>query len=143
MNVQQDLNVSMGDASAAAASAGPLAARTPVSTGGLIVGGTSHVTYTPFSESPALEGLFEMNDGTNAISRDSWNPGGSLITGGLRDGGRPGHDLDQDLGRGRWQDRDRQNPYATPEPSTWILIGSGLLLIGAYAGLRRRHAINF
>jgi hypothetical protein len=151
--LQNDLNASLRDASDASAAAGPLAStRAPV-TGGLVVnGGGAGATYTPFSGSAAFDGLFEMGDHTSSVTKGSWDPEGPVIASSGGHGGR-GRGRDNDRGRGRGHDRDRgrhrdrerdrHNPYATPEPSTWLLLGSGLLAIGAYTGLRRRQALNF
>ncbi|HXV15034.1 MAG TPA: PEP-CTERM sorting domain-containing protein [Candidatus Krumholzibacteria bacterium] len=145
--LQNDLNASLRDASDASSAAGPLAStRTPV-TGGLVVnGGGTGASYTPFSGSAAFDGLFEMNQESGTVTRGSWDPSGPVIASSGGRGGRD-RDRDRDRGRGRYRDRDRPrdrpNPYATPEPSTWVLLGSGLLAIGAFAGLRRRQALSF
>lgn len=140
--LQQDLNSTLRDAAEASAPAGPLAStRAPVTSGGFMVndGGSSGAAYTPFGGSAALDGLFDVQHGPGALVSGSWSPNGPVVAGNHGHGGRRGRGRD----RG-WDDkRDRDNPYATPEPSTWVLIGSGLLMLGAYAGLRRRDAVNF
>ncbi len=148
--LQQDLNASLREAAESSAPAGPLAStREPIAGGGLMVNGSS---YTPFSGSQALDDLFQIDNGSGAITRGAWDPNGPVIAGNGNHGGGRGRDNDRDRGRGRdrdrdrdrdRKDRDRDNPYATPEPSTWMLLGSGLLILGAYAGLRRREALGF
>jgi len=69
-----------------------------------------------------------------------------LTPGDMRDAGRisidNGSNGRERLGRrGRHDDRNRRNdPYAAPEPSTWMLLGTGLAMLGIYAALRRRTA---
>jgi hypothetical protein len=119
--LQQDLNASLRDAAEATTLAGPLASKRAPIAGGFMVndGAASRATYVPFGETAALNDLFRIER----------NPGTKLD--GLFDTGGPvtaGH--------------DRGSPYATPEPSTSVLLVSGLLLLGAYGSLRRRGATN-
>jgi hypothetical protein len=105
----------------------------------VIDGVSSQATYAPLNGSAALDGLFQMERGERFVG-GSWDPRepGIAANGGRGDrGGR--HDRYR-RDRDRW--RERQNPYATPEPSTSVLFAAGLLLLGAYVGLRRRDATN-
>lgn len=143
VTLQQDLNATLRDAADATAPGGSLASSRPsIAAGGLLVnGGTTGATFAPFSESAAQDGLFEMGNESSTLTGGSWSPSGT---------GRSGFDTSGRHGGDRWgggrdwrHGRDRDNPYATPEPATWMLLGSGLLLLGTYAGLRRRYAMNF
>ena len=142
--LQNDLNASLLDAAEASSPAGPLASkRAPVSGGGFMVtdGVSTHATYAPFSGSAALDGLFDVQRESGGIVGGTWDPRGPVIATNGGRGGRGGrHNRDRDRDRDRW--RDRHNPYATPEPSTSVLFAAGLLLLGAYVGLRRRDATN-
>lgn len=140
---QHYLNASLLDAAEASSPAGPLASkRSPVSGGGFLVldGASARATYAPFAGSSAVEGLFDAGGDSDQQVGTSWDSRGPIIAANHGRGGRGGHNRDRDRDRDRR--RDRQDPYATPEPSTWVLFGSGLLLLGAYAGLRRRDAMN-
>jgi hypothetical protein len=135
--LQQGLNASLREATDATAPGGSLVSIRPsIAGGGLLVnGGTSGAVFAPFGESAAQDGLFEMGNESGSLTTGSWSPSG-IGHGGIEANG--GH-----WGGGDWR-RDRGgNPYATPEPATWMLLGSGLLFLGAYARLRRRYAMNF
>jgi hypothetical protein len=133
--VQHDLNASLRDA-ATSVPTGSLVAlpRASAGSGGLIItgtssltGGTTGSTYQPFNSSSAYDNLFDSYD--ESIGQIYWDPaarrgGDGTTAGGIGIGGR----------------RDRDNPVATPEPATWLLIISGLLLVGTYARLRNRFA---
>jgi hypothetical protein len=119
------LNASLRDAADATAPSGSLSPNHPsIVGGGLLVNpGESGAMFTPFTETGASSDLFEMRAEPIGIST-GWSSNGTG-SGGYETYGR----------------RDR-NPYAAPEPSTWMLLGAGLLMLGAYAGLRRRQAVN-
>lgn len=137
VTLQQGLNASLRDAADATAPGGSLVSNRPsIEGGGLLVsGGSTGAVFAPFSESAAQDGLFEMgNESGGAVTR-VWSP----TTGGRGGLETSGHWGGQDWRHGH----DRDNPYATPEPATWMLLGSGLLLLGAYARLRRRYAMSF
>lgn len=136
--LQQNLNATLRDAAEASAPSGSLApTRPPIAVGGLMVnGGGSGAMYAPFAESAAQDGLFEMGN-SSSLKTGSWESATGTSRGGVETTGNR-------WGGGDWRrDRDRGNPYATPEPATWVLLGSGLLFLGAYAGLRRRYAMSF
>jgi hypothetical protein len=133
---QHDLNVSLRDA-ATDVHTGSLAtlSRPSAGSGGLIISGTSSLTgrtssstFQPFSNSSAYDGLFDPNDGS--VGRMYWDPAAGKHGSGTSGGGVGG-------GFGR---RDRGNPIATPEPSTWLLIAVGLLLVGTYNRFRNRFS---
>lgn len=127
--IQHDLNASLRDAAADVPTGALVAATRPRgSGGGLVISagssygrGAANSTYRPFDRSSASAGLFESQD--ESIGRIHWDPADTKSSG---------------KGMGGFGHRDRGNPVATPEPSTWVLLLSGLLLLGTYAGLRRR-----
>lgn len=134
--LQNDLNASLLDAAEASTQAGPLASKlASVSGGGFLVidGVSSQATYAPLDGSDALEGLFQMERESRLVG-GAWDPREPSIT------RRGRHDRQYDREGDRF--RHRHDPYATPEPSTSVLFAAGLLLLGAYVGLRRHNATN-
>ena len=123
--LQQNLNASLRDAADATAPSGSLSLNRPsIVGGGLLVNtGESGAMFTPFTETGSSSDLFEMRAEPIGISTGWSSKSSPVVSGGYETYGR----------------RDR-NPYATPEPSTWMLLATGLLVLGAYAGLRRRQA---
>jgi hypothetical protein len=166
---QEDLNASLQDHADASPSVGTLGGAPAVRpSGGFLIGGASSTgwQYTPYAGS-ALEGLFGSSEvgpdgsarGGNGNVRDPLQMGDRRGGGGdgrrgggghwdndRRGGGRDGrHGGGGQGGRhggGNRRDRDRNRPYATPEPSTWATLGAGILMLGVYAGLRRREALG-
>ena len=135
--LQHDLNATLEQAAKAAAPVGPVASSPAPASGGLMVNsGATGPSFSPFIESPALDDLFSIpNDQhTIGIARDSWTIGKPDIANQGNGNGKGPKDPDKEKDR----DRKRDNPYATPEPSTWMLIGSGLVMLGGYAVVRRR-----
>jgi hypothetical protein len=132
--IQHDLNTSLRDAATSVPNV-PLAPspRASAGSGGLIIGETDPVVgstttsvYQPFNDTAAQDGLFNSHEEVGSIH---WDPAGTR-------GGQTGGEL----GGGGIGRRDRGNPHATPEPATWLLIVSGLLLVGSYARLRNRFS---
>lgn len=132
--LQHDLNASLSNAAADVPAGALVAPSHRVGSGGGLVigtassydGGSSRSTYRPFSGSAATDGLFDNQD--ESIGRGHWDPTDYRLAG-------------KDVTLGGFGRRDRGNPHATPEPSTWVLLASALLLMGTYAGLRRRAAL--
>lgn len=143
VTLQQGLNETLRSAAEATAPSALGSNRPSLAMGGLLVNESgSGAAYTPFSESDASNSLFEMPNGSSdAFTSGSWST--ETSRGGLQTEGRGRGRGRDDWGPGRrdWP-RDRDNPYATPEPSTWMLLGSGLLMLVAYAGWRRRQAAS-
>jgi hypothetical protein len=107
------------------------------------------------AEAPAVEGGAYVlqkdgtggNSGTNTKFENVFTPGDSHESGRIsintRDGSvhtRPSRFDGNNRGGGG---RDHRNdPHAAPEPSTWMLLGTGLAMIGGYVMIRRRAALE-
>jgi hypothetical protein len=136
--VQHDLNTSLSDAATGAASIS-LGALPGASAGSSpLTDGSTSFAYQQFNTTSASSGLFPLLSTvaglgviailyhTESTSSIRWDPAGSRLgpMGGLPGGGGIG----------------RREPHATPEPATWLLLVSGLLLAGTYACLRHRFS---
>ena len=144
--IQNGLNASLreaADASAPTALAGPSA---PSSSGGFLL--TTEPGSASSYGSPggsAMEHLFNPDSerGVSAISRGV--APGTIVAGnsGNGHGNRHGDkirdaDKDKDKDKGKKDGKGGGGVHATPEPSTWLLLGAGLTMVGLYEVIRRR-----
>jgi PEP-CTERM motif len=130
--VQDELNMTMKEMNEASTQAGGVASPAPsVAEGGYNIlekegdGGGNR----PGGDIGGF--VFGGTDGREGGRLSIPNGGGR----GTRD--VTGTDLGNRGGRGR-----RGGNHATPEPSTWMLLGAGLALFGGYATLRRRSLLD-
>ena len=133
--VQTELNATIKDINDATVTNGSIEAAAPANDGpGFILekdgtGGGSHPTGDPWS-------VITPNDGRVAGQM----PGVRSVRGGHQ----PDSFNDQNGGRrgGGGGGRHGGGAHGAPEPSTWMLLGAGLALMGGYATLRRRAVIE-
>jgi len=158
VSVQNDLNEALrgvGDESAMGTLSG---AHTPkVTAGGFMItsDGGSAVSYVG-TGSP-MDGVLGSGVGNaspglsggdfSGLSPGSGGRGGQGNNGryGNRDGRREMKDKGRrgDQGRGRHSGGgETGGVQVAPEPSTWLLLASGLALLGAYGVMRRRQSVN-
>ena len=138
--IQNDLNSTLRqatDASVPTALGSPNAPST--TSGGFLLGGDRQQSNYGAADNNLFNPDSEKK--INAISRDGGPPveieNGSTADGRRNEGGGfGGHGGKQ----GRHRDRDKGDVHATPEPSTWLLLGAGLTMAGVYEVLRRRGA---
>jgi len=134
--VQSELNATLKDVNDATVTNGSIEAAAPANDGpGLILqkdgtGGGTHPRGDPWS-------IVVPNDGRV--------PGQMPGVRSTRGGHQPDAFSDQRGGRrggGGGGGRHGGGAHGTPEPSTWMLLGAGLALMGGYATLRRRQVIE-
>lgn len=125
--IQSDLNASLREAADATAPTALGSRPAPSNSGGFLL------TTEPGSSAgyrdiggTTMESLFDPDSekSVSQISRDFAN--GPLL-------GAPGSNNRGGRGRGK-----KEGVHATPEPSTWLLLGAGLTMIGVYEVIRRR-----
>jgi PEP-CTERM motif len=124
--VQNQLNASLQEKADAAAS-GSFAGSAPSlgSSGGFLVTTGGGATFSSSSGNH-----FGRGGNGGAIE---WN----THFDDTRPGGRPGRGGESfRIGGGA------EGTQAAPEPSTWMLLGTGLLMMGLYAGIRRRQSAS-
>jgi hypothetical protein len=150
-NIQNDLNASLRAAAGASAPAA-LAPRSAPSTtfNGFLLGTSSNdVGYDPSEylfdpdseKQPEGMSLDAMGPGdVLAAGARGGPPGGGPPGGGPPGGGPPGGGPPGGGPPGGGPPGG--GVHAAPEPSTWLLLGTGLAMIGAYMMLRRRNAIE-
>jgi hypothetical protein len=122
--VQDELNTTMREMNDGAAAHGAISAQAPTSGGGAYVLQKEGDGGTPMSFSKPE--LF--------VPGDSHESGRIAI--GSNDGSAHTRHLDNN------HDTHRNDPHAAPEPSTWMLLATGLVMLGGYTVLRRRAAID-
>jgi hypothetical protein len=151
VSVQNDINAELrgvGDEGAVGTLSGVRAPRT--TTGGFMItsGGRSAAAYVGSGHDP-MDGVLGSNGGNASPGLG----GGSVADLSPGRGGRHGRDRDDkksfkdkgkkgDKGRGRHGGGDRNGVQVAPEPSTWLLLATGLGLMGAYGVMRRRQAVR-
>ncbi len=124
--VQDELNTTMREINDGAAATGGVTAAAPAVSEGAYVLQKDGTGGRP-GINPKLDNLFSPDD-----SRE----GGRLSVTATH--GPRGH-----FDNNRGGNRDHRNdPHAAPEPSTWLLLGTGLAMLGGYAMIRRRAAIE-
>lgn len=137
--VQKELNDTMADIHNAAVENGPLTASAPSTGGaGYILEkegeGGKHDPTDPFIGQAMDDGLDHDRLGAPIVTRGGQTPGtysdNRRATGNRRGGGGGGGG------------RHGGGAHATPEPSTWMLLGTGLALLGGYVTLRRRTVME-
>jgi hypothetical protein len=123
--VQDELNATMRDMNDASVATGAIGAQAPAISDGAFVlqkegdgGGT---------------GMFSK-PGSLYVPGDSYE--GGRISINTRDGSTHTRHTDNNRGGGN------DDPHAAPEPSTWMLLATGLAMVGGYAALRRKSVIE-
>jgi hypothetical protein len=138
--VQKDLNESMAQINDDAVSSGPLSAPAPSTGGaGMILekegeGGRRDLP-DPFVGQPIDDGLDQDRLGAPIVTRGGQTPGTYSDNRRHMDNRRGG-------GGGGGGNRHGGGAHATPEPSTWMLLGAGLALFGGYVTIRRRTVMD-
>jgi hypothetical protein len=122
--VQDELNTTMREMNDEAAANGAISAQAPASGGGAYVLQKEGDGGTPMSFSKPE--LF--------VPGDSHESGRIAI--GSKDGSTHTRHLDNN------HDTHRDDPHAAPEPSTWMLLATGLVMVGGYTMLRRRATLE-
>lgn len=124
--VQDELNATMRDINDDATATGGVTASAPVVEGG---------AYVLQKDGPG--GRPGINPKLNHLySPDDTHEGGRLSVTATH--GPRGH-----FDNNRGGNRDHRNdPHAAPEPSTWLLLGTGLAMLGGYTMIRRRAAVE-
>ena len=122
--VQDELNTTMREMNSASVANGALSAQAPA------IGEGAYV-------------LQKEGDGGKPMSfgkpGDLFVPGDSHESGRIAIGSMDGstHTRHQDSNR----ENHRDDPHAAPEPSTWMLLATGLAMLGGYTVLRRRATV--
>lgn len=141
--VQNELNTSLKEMTDATAAPGPMSSSGPAfgSTGGFLVDSNLDATENgldigtgAIGVSGGIGGQWSLGSGTGASlfgGSNGGNHGNSNGGGSGRGGNRGGGGGDRKGGA-----------QAAPEPSTWMLLGTGLVMIGLYAGMRRRQTVS-
>lgn len=128
--VQSELNTTMREMNDASAARGGIIADAPVVDGPARLVEKDGTGGNP-GVNPKLEDIFTPGDAYEGGRMSANTRGGSVHT-------RPSKFNDT-----RGGNRDRHtDPHAAPEPSTWMLLGTGLAMIGGYVMIRRRATME-
>jgi len=130
--VQNELNTTMREMNDESVATGGIDAEAPAVEGGAYVLQKDGTGGNP-GINPKLENLFSPGDAHEGGRMSVNTNGGSVHT-------RPSRFDGNNNGGGN---RDRRNdPHAAPEPSTWMLLGTGLAMMGGYVVIRRRTVMD-
>jgi uncharacterized membrane protein YgcG len=153
-SLQNDLNASLRSAAEnAAPSAGATSPSAPSSvSGGLMInaGATSSSAQYQSYGSNAMEYLFDPNSEKEIYAMPKDATGDGLVLASNSNNGNNGKNGNHGNNgrRGGHRQGGKNNGgggggvHAAPEPSTWLLLGVGMLMIGAW-GMSRRRAATF
>ncbi|MDH4036860.1 MAG: PEP-CTERM sorting domain-containing protein [Candidatus Krumholzibacteria bacterium] len=161
-SIQTDLNASMREAADASAPTALRATSAPsTASGGFLLTAGQGSGYNGVSGN-AMESLFKPDHDktSSAMKRDVAGPGTVIANGGSHGGrwggnhgsggrwgnnggGKKGGKTGGDKKDGGWENHRRRGGggggiQAAPEPSTWLLLGAGLTMVGIYEVIRRR-----
>jgi hypothetical protein len=126
--VQDELNATMRDMNDESVAHGAISAQAPA------MGEGAYVLQKEGTGGDKPQGFSKMGDAL--VPGDAHETGRVAVS----STGGSSHTRHFDNNRGTHGDRGG-DPHAAPEPSTWMLLATGLAMLGGYTMLRRRTAL--